>query len=521
LNNLSINTHTPSRKKGTIALIISSYASLFLGVVKGLVLIPIYLYYIDDRLYGAWLATGSIVAYLGLFDFGLGGVLIQRVASNYGKRDFRHLGSILGTGLSIGLVLSFIPLFLGLLLSSWVPDIVKITGGDAEELRHAFIIAAVGTSLMLGMYHVGGVLTALQRQIVHGMLLVFGDILGIAVTVILLLNGYGLLAIPAGTLIWALISFLGDGLYLWWFIRKKMFQVSIRFKGEDFKDLFLHSVWQFGSRSAYTIARQSDNFIIAALIDPLLCTVFTLTKKASDMLALLVRHFIGAFLPGLAHLHGEDDREKLKNITSLLFKIASLSGVCFMGGYLFLNEEFVRLWVGSKYFGGMILTGLFCITAFFMILSTFFYNVIFAKGEIISAARANISEAIIRIPLSIFLVIFWGIKGAALASVVAILPTSFYMQAKSFLKASNFSKYDVLLALRIIGLQILVAFSAGIFLKSLWSPEDIVEFICFGVLYMVLVFSICVFLDKELFLSVLDIQRAFFKRKHNNSILNS
>ncbi|MBO1223357.1 MAG: oligosaccharide flippase family protein [Candidatus Scalindua sediminis] len=502
----------PSRKKGTIALVITNYTSLAIVIVKGIMLVPLYLYYIDDRLYGAWLATGSIVAYFGLLDLGLNGVLVQRVASTYGKGDISRLGSILGTGLIIGLCLSCLPVFLAFLISPWITGIVKVTGVESGQLRLAFIIAGVGTSLMLAMYCMGGMLTALQRQVVHGVVLVVGNILGVVATLILLINGYGLLSIPAGTLVWAIVSALGDGLYLWWFVRKKLPQVCVRFKKEEIRDLSLQSVWQFCSRSASTTARESDNLIVAALLDPRLCTVLTLTKRASDMLAMLVRHFAGAFLPSLAHLHGEDDRGKFKRIVFLLFKITSLFGVCFMGSCLFLNENFVGLWVGSKFFGGYMLTALFCSYGFFFIFASIFYNVIFAKGEMITVARTNIAEALIRVPLCIVLVMLWGIKGAAMSAVLAIIPTTFWMQARRFVKVLNLSKYEIINSVKIIVLQVVVALIVGIIFNSIWKPEGIFEFISFGGLYMLTVFSICLFLDTELRSKILDIQKRLFNR---------
>lgn len=513
MNNLSKNTHTTSRKKGTVALIVTSYASLAIAIVKGIVLVPLYLYYIDERFYGAWLATGSIVAYFGLLDLGLNGVLVQRVASTYGKGDISRLGSILGTGLAIGLCLSCLPVFLALMISPWVADIVHVTGVESDQLRLAFIIAAVGTSLMLAMYSMGGVLVALQRQVVHGTVLVVGNILGVVSTLILLIAGYGLLSIPAGTLVWAGASALGDGLYLWWFVRKKLPQVRVRFKKEDVRDLSIQSVWQFGSRSAATAARESDNLIVASLLDPRLCTVLTLTKRASEMLTLLVGHFAGAFLPSLSHLHGEGDKEKFKRIALLLFKITSLFGVCFMCVYLFLNENFMSLWVGPKFYGGHMLTGLFCIYGFFFILATTFYNVIFAKGEMITVARANIAESFIRVPLCIVLVMLWGIKGAAMAAVLAIIPTSFWMQAKSFVKVLNLSRYDVINTLKTLGLQFLVAFLAGTLLSSILRPDGIVKFTLFGGLYTLLVLSVFIFFDKELYSIVYQsIYKRIFKK---------
>jgi O-antigen/teichoic acid export membrane protein len=506
------NKPISSRRKGVIALIVSSYSSTILAIVKGIVLVPVYLHYIDDRLYGAWLATGSIVAYFGLLDFGLNGVLVQRIASNYGKEDIDRLGSVLGTGVIIGLGLSSVPLLLGILISPWITDIVKITIIQSSQLRLAFILAAVGASLMLTMYCVGGVLIALQRQIVHGTVLFIGDILGIVAIVTMLMSGYGLIAIPLGTLVGALFSALIDGLYLWWFVKKKLPQVSIRFNREEVKDLCFHSVWQFGARSASTASRESDNLIVAALLDPRLCTILTFTKKASDILAQIVKYIAGAFLPGLSYLHGEDDKVKFKKITLLLFKITSLFGICLMGSFLFLNEGFIKLWVGSKYYGGFVLTSLFCIYGFFVISATTFYNVIFATGEMITTAKANLAEAFLRIPLCIVFVWLWGINGAAIAAVVAIIPTGFLMQIKSFIRILNLSQQDVLNALKIIGLQIFVAFAVGLSLNGILKPDSIIKFISFGGLYVFIISLICIYLDKDLRLKVSDGRKRFFNK---------
>lgn len=506
------NLPSPSRKKGTIVLMAASYVSLILVMVKGVVLVPLYLHYIDDRLYGAWLATGSIVAYFGLLDFGLNGVLIQRVASTYGKGDIDRLGSIFGTGLIIGFGLSVLPVLLGLAFSPWVPDIVKITGAQSSQIKIAFILAALGCSLMLAMYSAGAVLIALQCQIVHGISLFIGDILGIVAILMMLMAGYGLIAIPIGTVVWAMVSALIDGLYLWWFVKKKLPEMPIRFKKEEVKDLSIHSAWQFGARSASTASRESDNLIVAALLDPRLCTVLTFTKKASDILAQLVKHIAGAFLPGLSHLHGEDDREKFKKITLLLFKITSLLGICLMGVYLFFNEGFIGFWVGSKYYGGFILTGLFCIYGFFMILATTFYNVIFAKGEMITPAKANIMEAFLRIALCILFVMLLGIKGAAISAVLAIIPTSFWIQAKTFINILALSRQEVLNILRIMGLQILVAFSVGILINAKWKPLGVIGFISFGAFYIITVLLICVFFDIELRSNVLNVQKRLFNK---------
>lgn len=501
-----------SRRKGTLALMATSYGSCIILMIKGLVLVPFYLAHIKPELYGAWLGVGTIVSYFGLLDFGLNSVLVQRIASNYGKHQDERLGSILGTGLVAGVTYALLPGFLSLISSPWISGMVQIRGAESHELELAFIIAGAAASFMLIMYNFAAALAALQRQMVHGLILLGGDILGVMATIILLKAGYGLIALPLGTLIWALSSSLGDGLYLWWFVSRRLGRLKIGFVVFEFKDLSKQAAWQFGWRSAYTVAGESDNLIVAGLLEPGLSTVFTMTKRLSDFLSYLVKQFIGSFLPGLAHLHGEGDRVKFKRISLLLFKMAALLGICLIGPYLFINKDFVTIWVGPRFYGGELLTALFCLCAIFSILGTAFCNVIFSSGGIVTVARANMKEAFLRIGLAIGLVKLLGMRGVALAGVVSIIPTSFWIQAKSFMRLLELSRDGVASILKTIGLQIMIALIMGIALNALWHPRGIAEIIFLAGLYFALVCPLSIYIDGELRPIAAGILRGAFKK---------
>ncbi len=512
IDNSSKNIMSPSRRKGTIALMATSYVSFALLIVKGILLVPHYLRYIDARLYGAWLATGGIVAYFGLLQFGMSGVLVQRIAAAYGERNFVRLGFILGSGLPIGLALSCLPIMLGVPLSPWIPKIVHVSGVDATQIKTAFILAVLGTSLMLAMYMMAGILIALQQQLVHGTILIVGDILGIVSIIALLLSGYGILAIPAGTVVWAMVSAVGDGAYLSWFMKSKLSNVEIRFRKKELKDLSVNSAWQFCSSSTSAIARQSDNLIVAILMDPRFCVILSLTNRASETLSRFAMFFVGSFSPSFSHLHGENDLNKFKRLALLLFKATSFFGTVLMGSYLFLNDKFMALWVGPMFFGGFILTGLFYVYGLFLIAATLFYNIIFSKGEIIFSARANLAEALLRVPLSLVLVKFLGIKGVVVAAILAIFPTAFWAQAKMVVKIFNLSAGDIL---RGVGGTISQVFSSviiGVILRGFWDPSGIIGFILFACLYFVLVCIVFISLDKEVLFMAKDWTNRSFKR---------
>lgn len=486
-----------SRKSGVIALLTSSYASIFLAIIKGIVLVPLYLHYIDNRLYGAWLATGSIVAYLGLLDFGFNGVIMQKAASAFGKKDFEYLGPVIGTGLIVSIIFAFIPMLIGLAISPFISDIVRISGKESGQLRYAFLTASIGSSFMLVMYAIGGILNSFQRQIVWGTLLVLGDIIGVIVTVVLLLKGYGLIAIAAGTVIWAMLSALGSGIYLVWFLKVKLIGMSVIFKKYILKDLLTPSIWQFGSRAASLVSRQSDNLLIALLVDPRICTIYTFTGKASETLSIFIRHFIGAFMPGLSHLNGEGNMEMFKNITLQMIRIVTFGGVFILGGYLFYNKSFIVLWVGGYYYGGIILTLLFLISSFLLILNTLFYNILFAKGEIVLISKANMLESIVRIPLCIGLIVVFGIKGAVIAAIVSIIPTSFLMQSRKFIEYLKLSKKDTHGLIKIFLSDVIVVFFTGVLVSNIVKPYGLKNTIFSGLLYIVGVLIMWILFNKN------------------------
>ena len=87
----------------------SSYALIGLNLIQGILFVPLYLHYIGSLLYGAWLATGSIISYLSLFDLGLNSVIMQKVAEADGANDLERRRSYMGSGLCVSFALSYSP----------------------------------------------------------------------------------------------------------------------------------------------------------------------------------------------------------------------------------------------------------------------------------------------------------------------------------------------------------------------------------------------------------------------------
>ncbi len=63
------------------------YLRTFVGLANGILIVPLYLKYIDNSLFGIWLASGNILTWITIIDPGVGDVLIQKISYAYGKKN--------------------------------------------------------------------------------------------------------------------------------------------------------------------------------------------------------------------------------------------------------------------------------------------------------------------------------------------------------------------------------------------------------------------------------------------------
>jgi hypothetical protein len=143
----------PRHSRLTLVNIAFQYAQTCLLIVNGIVLTPLYLACIPERTFGAWLATGNIVAWLTLIDPGINQVVQQRVAAAHAREDRAALGRLRTQSyiLSAGLGLSLMTL--GLAMTPFVRGFVnRLQCESPGEVMRAFHVATVAGGCLIACY---------------------------------------------------------------------------------------------------------------------------------------------------------------------------------------------------------------------------------------------------------------------------------------------------------------------------------------------------------------------------------
>ena len=75
-------------------------------IINGIVMVPIYFHYMSVSTYGAWLATGNMVAMLGLLESGFSSVITQKMAAAIGDGDDEKYRKLAGANIATAVMLA-------------------------------------------------------------------------------------------------------------------------------------------------------------------------------------------------------------------------------------------------------------------------------------------------------------------------------------------------------------------------------------------------------------------------------
>jgi O-antigen/teichoic acid export membrane protein len=369
-----------SRRWATIVTLIFQNAGIVLTIARGIVVVPVYLWYINDTLYGAWLASGNIITWLSLSEGGFSYLLRQQTAEFYGQGHREQLGRSIGSGLVITVALCAVALLLGVVLTPFCAGWFGLQGNDARQLVWSFGFAAV--AMPLGMLAGGfrAVQQGFQRPGGIGWVGLSAEVVSLVFSVVLVASGWGLVSIGSCFVVREVINLLGMGLLTRRTVRD--LAVPVRFELHTARELLGLTGWTFLNYAGEWILKSCDAFLVAMFLGPRWATVTELTKRAWDVLSGTMTRLAFSFQPGLAHVHGAGDSKKFMEVAHHVLAVVTVSFGLGAGVMFALNEPFMRLWVGADKFAGVWYNELWGLAAACNVL-------VFAAGQILIAA-ANI-----------------------------------------------------------------------------------------------------------------------------------
>jgi O-antigen/teichoic acid export membrane protein len=403
-----------SKINAAIYNIVTQGSNFFLTLILSVILVPLYLQYFGLDVYGAWLASGNIIALLGVLESGLSFVLTQKlsVAQQNNNADFFP---IFINGTLIFFLISICILTIGLLLLPYIPTIVQAPLQHRTDLIWGILFSILATVITVIMSPFGIIPQVYLKTFVPGIFNLLGNMFSAITVIIALKLGFGVASIGLGYLVRAIIISLGNVFYSIHLL-KNITNKIYKFEKNKIFQLFKEILIPFLSRLAVTLSNNTQNLIIAAFISPTLTAIYDLTSKVTITLKSLTNIISISTFGGFSLTFADKDSNKLLNTVSKFLLIYSIPMALFYGFSLIFTPTILKYWVGISKFGGYDLLFFIVLSAVasdYLSLSNMFA---WSSGFYKKGAIYDIVNVIIYLILVIVFINILGYKGIPLAS---------------------------------------------------------------------------------------------------------
>ena len=406
-----------SRRHATFATLMGSSFTTLIVSIQTVVLIPFYLHAVGPHLYGAWLGSGDFLVWMQTFDLGLPNLMIQRIGAAHGRGDFKSVAEYFATGMA---TMAIVALAIGLAafaLSFWLPGWMGLVGDEARTLQMCFTVGAAASTLNIFNNSIVGFARGVQKTTFMNVVTIVSGFVGFAVSLGLILTGWGLWSIAMGLVARAGASLLGSSIFVTMMLRGGLIRF-LRVRGRVLREFLVISPATALGGIGYSVMNQSDSALVAIFLKPELAAVLNLTRKALEVARGLVDMIAFATYGGFAHLATSDQRHRTLQIHAEINSVRLSLAVAMASAYMAVNASLVSVWVGSSQYGGALLTILIALQ-FIVVGNSFLMNYLYrAVGPVMQGSLALAAESITRVPLMIGLLLWLGLPGIPIAGII-------------------------------------------------------------------------------------------------------
>lgn len=415
-----------SRSKTAALNVVFQMLSIVIGSIAALITVPVNVHYIPVDMYGAWIASGNILAWATVIDPGLSVVIQQQAAAAYGAGNLKLLGRIIGGGIAMNTLVATALVFVASGLVFFLPYILGIpeTSLSYTDLQMACWVACLGLFFNVAAYAVTAVGLGMQSSLAVGTIFIISLSGSFILQIFLVMHGWGAMGIAAASVFRGVVVLLGDGLYLIYrFTREK---IAVRWDPSITKRLLGLVSFTFASKTVGTIASNLDSLLIVRLISPEAAVAMRSTRSTVDICASVIGRPAAGIAPVVSHLAGAGELESKRHQLVRLIKYSIWICILAVTGLVLLNKTFVTLWVGGTLYAGNQTTLVLCLSLFAVALASLLSNLTNAIGEIRRTSIVTASQAIVSIICLYLGGKFFGLPGIAAATGVGSVVTVVY-----------------------------------------------------------------------------------------------
>jgi O-antigen/teichoic acid export membrane protein len=411
-----------TRKAATIAAF--AYAQYGLAIVTGIFLVPLTLRTLGARSWGLWLASSEVLGYAGLVDLGILGVMPWILAAAVGRGDRDEEKALVSQGLWLGVGVGI--LYAAAAFIAWhvLSPRMFLAPADRAVVARPLALFVIATALCYPFAVYKALIVARQDAFFNGALTIAQAMLGVLLTAVLLIEGFGLYALALAAIVPTMAASVVSA------IRAAIIAPDVVFSiaRPQFGVLRMLLVNGFGAwlgGLGWQLLAASNGIVIMYLGHPEWVPIYACTAKVATMAMPLTWVLPDSAHVGLAQLSGErQSAARVRHVVLMMQRLHLLIAGAMACGLLVFNPSFVTRWVGAALFGGVTLNALLAVG---VLLHSFIHGLVSSASIIGNRLRVGVLVLVngaLQTLLAVVLGHRLGLVGVAWAGLAATAMTT-------------------------------------------------------------------------------------------------
>lgn len=464
-----------------------SYISMGLGYIVSIIYTPIMLRLLGQSEYGLYNLVASVVAYLGVLNFGFGSAYM-RYYSRYKVKDNKEKIAILnGMFLIIFSIIGLIAVIAGTILALNTELIFgsELTNVELSRAKTLTMILVINLAISFPNIVFTSYITANEKFVFQKIVQMIKTVINPFVVLPVLLMGYGSVGMVMTTTILNISIEVINAIYC---IRK----LKMRFSFKEFDFILMREMTVFSSFIFINLVIDQinwnlDKFILGRFHGTISVAVYGLAAQLNTYYMSIASTLSSVFIPRVHRLvassKDNDDLTKLfTRIGRVQFIILSLIST----GLVFFGRSFINMWAGNNYRDSYPIALLLIIPVTIPLIQSIGIEIQRAKNMHQFRSWVYLFIAVINLGISIPLTKMFGGIGAATGTAIALLIgngliMNWYNHVKVGLDIKYFWK-------QILGFvpALIMPILAGILINIFVDLYSLVYFLGFGTIYVII-----------------------------------
>lgn len=395
-----------------------------LSIIISLLYVPITLNYLNPTRYGIWMTLISVVAWMGIFDIGLGNGLRNKLAEALAIGDKEKAKKYVSTAYAmLGLIVASV-LILFFIANHWINWSIALntTPSYGEELTKLALIVVTLFGFKFVLNIISTVFTADQRPAIGSIFEVTGSAIGLLIIWLLTITGQtSLITFGIATMLAPVLTYLGASIF---FYNRRYFYLKPSWNLVDLsyaKSLTGLGIQFFVIQIAVLVIFQTSNILIAQFFSPAEVTPYNIAFKYFSTLTMawgiLMTPLWSAFTNALVH----NDIVWIKKTIAKLNKLMLITIVIIL--LMALAAQFIiSIWTSGQVTISPAMIWIFAIYTLITIWNNIYSFFLNGISKIRIQILTSVAAAICHIPIAFLLVKYFkmGSEGVVLSMAISL-----------------------------------------------------------------------------------------------------